>query len=170
MPSRFRFKCLTIAKNATFEKIALLLQKQLYEIGVDMEIEAVSLQELGARAASGTFDAILAERTSGRSLVWTYLVFHSKKFGGAYTSADTALDRLRQTSAEADVRTAVSDLQQIFHDDPPAIFIAWPKVARVVSTKFIVPEEGGPRCHRAGRRLAGGRHRQHLQVAAADQP
>ena len=43
MPSRFRFKCLTIAKNATFEKMALLLQKQLYEIGVDMDIEAVSL-------------------------------------------------------------------------------------------------------------------------------
>jgi hypothetical protein len=53
------------------------------------------------------------------------------------------LDSLRQTSAEAAVRTTVSDLQQIFHDDPPTIFIAWPTVARVVSTKFIVPEEGG---------------------------
>jgi len=144
MPSRFRFKCLTIAKNATFEKIALLLQKQLYEIGIDMDVEAVSLQELGARAASGNFDVILAERTSGRSLVWTYLFFHSKKFGGAYTAADTVLDKLRATSTEAAVRATVSDLQQIFHDDPPGIFIAWPTVARVVSTKFIVPDEEGP--------------------------
>ena len=47
MPSRFRFKCLTLEKHATFEKIALLLQKQLSEIGVDMEIEAVPLDGVG---------------------------------------------------------------------------------------------------------------------------
>ncbi len=47
MPSRFRFKCLTVAKDAPFEKIALVLQKQLYEIGVDMDIEALSLQGAG---------------------------------------------------------------------------------------------------------------------------
>ena len=47
------------------------------------------------------------------------------------------------------MRTAVSDLQQIFHDDPPAIFIAWPKVARVVSAKFVGARRGRPRCHRA---------------------
>ena len=52
MPSRFRFKCLTIAKHATFEKIALLLQKQLYEIGVDMEIEAVPFRSWSRRAAT----------------------------------------------------------------------------------------------------------------------
>jgi len=144
MPSRFRFKCLTIEKHATFEKIALLLQKQLYEIGVDMEIEAVPLTELGRRAASGDFDAILAERNSGRSLVWTYLVFHSSKNGGLYESADAVLDHLRQASTDAAVRSDVSDLQQIFHDEPPAIFIAWPKVARVVSANFAVPEDPGP--------------------------
>ena len=41
MPSRFRLRCLTVAKEARFEKIALVLQKQLYEIGVDMQIEAL---------------------------------------------------------------------------------------------------------------------------------
>lgn len=142
MPSRLRFKCLTVAKNSTFEKIAMVLQKQLYEIGVDMEIEAVSVQELGRRIGTGDFDAILAERTSGRSLAWTYLTFHSSK-GLGYSAADKVLDRLRTVSADADVRSAVSDLQQIFHDDPPAIFIAWPKVARVVSSKFEVPDEVG---------------------------
>ena len=42
MPSRFRFRCLTLAKDSRYEKIALVLQKQLYEIGVDMEIEALA--------------------------------------------------------------------------------------------------------------------------------
>jgi peptide/nickel transport system substrate-binding protein len=145
MPSRLRFKCLTIANNATFERIAVLLQKQFYEIGVDMDIETVSLTELGQRASKGDYDAILAERTSGRSLYWTYYVFHSTKFGASYSAADGVLDRLRTASADGEVRATVSDLQQVLHNDPPAIFIAWPTVARVVSAKFQVPESEGGR-------------------------
>ena len=127
MPSRFRFKCVTLEKNATFERIALLLQKQLSEIGVDMEIETVSIDELGARSKTGNYDAILAERISGRSLFWTYYVFHSSKLGAPYKAADSALDQLRLSSDEATIRADVGDLQQIFFEDPPAIFIAWPK-------------------------------------------
>jgi len=141
MPSRFRFKCLTLEKNATFERIALLVQKQLSEIGVDMEIETVSIDELGARSKTGNYDAILAERISGRSLFWTYYVFHSSKLGAPYKAADRALDQLRVSSDESTVRANVGDLQRIFFDDPPAIFIAWPRVARVVSSKFVIPED-----------------------------
>ena len=47
MPSRLRFRCLTLAKDARYEKIALVLQKQLFEIGVDMEIEAAGLVGVG---------------------------------------------------------------------------------------------------------------------------
>jgi peptide/nickel transport system substrate-binding protein len=143
MPSRLRFRCLTLAKDLRYEKIALVIQKQLYEIGVDMEIEPLSSQELVKRLTSGQFDTVLFERTSGRSLAWTYLTFHSSMNSNGYTAADGVLDRLRRTTDEGEVRTAVSDLQQIFHNDPPAIFIAWPQVARVVSTKFVVPEEKG---------------------------
>ena len=143
MPARFRLKCLTLAKDTRYEKIALILQKQFYEIGVDMEIEALPVRELISRLGSGKFDLVLMERTSGRSLAWTYLSFHSSQNPAGYTAADKVLDHLRQTTANAGVRTAVSDLQQIFHDDPPAIFIFWPKVARVVSSKFVVPDEGG---------------------------
>ncbi len=143
MPARFRLKCVTLAKDPRYEKIALILQKQFYEIGVDMEIEALPARDLISRLRSGNFDLVLMERTSGRSLAWTYLSFHSSQNPAGYSSADKVLDRLRQTTADSGVRTAVSDLQQIFHDDPPAIFIFWPKVARVVSSKFVVPDEGG---------------------------
>ena len=102
MPSRFRFKCLTVERNATFEKIAVLLQKQLYDIGVDMEIETVSLDELGARFTAGNYDAILAERTTARSLYWTYIAFHSTKLGGPYKSADATLDHLRGATDDCD--------------------------------------------------------------------
>jgi ABC-type transport system substrate-binding protein len=132
-----------VAKESRFEKIALVLQKQLYEIGVDMEIEALPVRELGERIAKRDFDAVLAERTSGRSLAWTYMTFHSATMPMGYTAADLVLERLRSASSDGEIRSTVSDLQQILHDDPPAIFIAWPQVARAVSTKFVVPEEKG---------------------------
>jgi peptide/nickel transport system substrate-binding protein len=143
MPSRFRIQCLTLANDARYEKIALVLQKQLYEIGVDLEIVVLPAKELIPRLSSGQFEMLLMERTSGRSLAWTYLTFHSSQNPAGYRAADKVLDRLRQTTEDAGIRTAVSDLQQIFHDDPPAIFILWPKVARVVSSKFEVPDEEG---------------------------
>ena len=135
-----------VAKNATYEKIALLLQKQLYEIGVDMEIETRRCRSWDARVNHGKFDAILAERISGRSLVWTYLVFHSSKNSAALQGGRRdARPASLGTSTDAEVQTNVSDLQQIFHDDPPAIFFAWPQVARVVSTKFSFPTSPDPR-------------------------
>jgi ABC-type transport system substrate-binding protein len=151
MPSRLRIRCLTISNEATYEKIALTLQKQLYEIGVDLEIETLPGRELLSRISSGQFDTILVERTSGRSLAWTYLSFHSSESPSGYTAADKVLDRLRSTTNEGAIRAAVSDLQQILFDDPPAIFIAWPKVARVVSSKFAVPSAADPSNNEAGR-------------------
>jgi peptide/nickel transport system substrate-binding protein len=143
MPSRLRITCLTLAKDQRYEKIALVLQKQFYEIGVDMVIETLPGKELVTRLDSGDFDTVLIERTSGRSLTWTYATFHSSMSKRGYTAADSVLDVMRTTTDEAKIRTAVSDLQQIFFDNPPAIFIAWPRVARVVSNKFVVPEEKG---------------------------
>jgi peptide/nickel transport system substrate-binding protein len=143
MPSRLHLTCLTLAKNAQFEKIALVLQKQLYEIGVDLEIQALPIAELMKRLEAGDFETVLIQRTTGRSLAWTYLTFHSSQSVSGYKAADRVLDRLRQTTSETEIRALVGDLQQVLHDDPPAIFIAWPKVARGVSSRFQVPDETG---------------------------
>lgn len=142
-PSRFRFVCLTIENDARFEKLALLLQKQFFEIGVDMEVQALPLRALGERIQTGDFDALLAERSSGRSLTWTYTMFHSSTTPGGYTATDEVLDRLRGARTDEETRTAVCDLLRILYDDPPAIFLAWPVVARAVSETFVVPAESG---------------------------
>ena len=142
MPSRFRFTCLTVP-DSRYEKLAIVLQKQLAEIGVDMQIEVLPLRNLVERLQAGTYEAFLLERSSGRSLVWIYTSFHSKFFVTGYTAADAALERLRGAATEPETRAAVADLQRIFYDDPPAVFLAWPQVARAVSTRFVVPAERG---------------------------
>ena len=143
MPSRLHIRCLAPAKHALFEKIGLVLQKQLYEIGVDLEIIPLPADEVGRRLDAADFETVLIQRTSGRSLSSAYAAFHSGISKSGYSAADHVLDRLRKTDNENEIRAAVGDLQQIFHDDPPAIFIAWPKTARVVSTKLTVPPDTG---------------------------
>jgi peptide/nickel transport system substrate-binding protein len=141
MPSRFRFKCLILGNDARFEAIGLLLQKQLYDIGVDMEIEAVPLAPLVDRLKQGEFDAFLFEMNSGRMLTWLYRTWHSgaATVDTGYRSADVLLDRLRHATSETETRSIVADLQQVFYDDPPALFLAWPQVSRAVSATLDVP-------------------------------
>jgi ABC-type transport system substrate-binding protein len=140
MPSRFRFTCLTV-QESRYEKLAVMLQKQLNDVGIDMQIEVLPLKVLGSRIVTGDFDAFLLEFSSGRSLNWTYSMFHSKYRFFNYTGADAALERLRNASNETETRAAVLDVQRAFNDDPPAVFLAWPEIARAVSRKFQVPAE-----------------------------
>jgi peptide/nickel transport system substrate-binding protein len=146
MPSRFRFTCLLMGNDSRYERIALVMQKQLYQIGVDMQIEAVPADELMQRMSTGRFDALFADLISGRSLTWLYRQWHSSpvqpgKLNTGYTSADAALDRLRETHTEGDVKGAVGSLQQIFYDDPPGLFVSWSQTSRAVSAQIQVPYE-----------------------------
>jgi peptide/nickel transport system substrate-binding protein len=145
MPSRLHIRCLIPEKMQMFEKAAIVLQKQLYEIGVDLEIQSMPGEDVAKRLESGEFETVLIQRTTGRSLAWTYLTYHSSRNSSGYRAADAVLERLRETTGETETRAAVADLQQIFHDDPPAIFIAWPQATRVLSSRFRVPDEKSTR-------------------------
>ena len=48
-------------RNRRYDRIALYLQKQFAEIGVDMQIQPVSISDFGARVNTGQFDAFLME-------------------------------------------------------------------------------------------------------------
>jgi ABC-type transport system substrate-binding protein len=145
MPSRLRFSCL-IVDDPRWEQTALLVQKQLFDIGVDMEVEAKPLVEFAKRLAAGNFETILGEYTSARSLAWVYYAWHSSHLvhyspKTGYKAADAVLDRLRHATTDQDIRGYVGELQRTLFEDPPAIFIAWPYSSRAVSTLFSVPHE-----------------------------
>ncbi len=146
MSSRFRFTCLVPSDDGRFERIALVVQRQLFEIGVDMEIEAMPVDQLiNRRVPNGEFDAFLFEMTSGRTLGWLYRFWHSPAEGPppalrtGYRGADSVLDRLRAAQTDNETRLAVSDLQRVMHNDPPAIFLVWPRETRAVDARFRVP-------------------------------
>jgi peptide/nickel transport system substrate-binding protein len=149
--SRFQLKCLFYNVDPQFERIGLLLQRQLAAVGIDLVLEGLDEKELVTRLGTGDFDSYLFQLTSGRDVSWAYRFWHSPK--GAvgqvmqntgYTGADAVLDRLRQAYREEDIRVAVGDLRQRFYEDVPAVFLAWPEITRAVDTRFDIGNPSDP--------------------------
>jgi len=150
VPARFRFTCTVAQGHAVHERLALMIQRQLYDVGVDMQLESRPLSELDGMLRSGDFDAAMLELSSGPTFSRVYQFFRSpgefrglNLFGYESPDADKWLDRLRHAQDETSVRTAASQLQRVLMDDPPALFLAWDERARAISRRIIVPREPG---------------------------
>jgi len=148
--ARLRFTCLIPADHAVFERIALMLQRDLFDVGVDLEFESVALSDFDARLRAGRFDAVLIDLLSGPSLSRVYSFWRSpgefsglNVFGYRNAEADEWLDRLRFATDDAAIRAATGRLQRIMTDDPPGIFLAWSERARAVSRRIAVPASPG---------------------------
>jgi peptide/nickel transport system substrate-binding protein len=143
--SRFSFRCLVWSEDSMYERIAMLVQRQLFEIGVDMQIQLVTLETLSReRWPQGDYDAFLFRFNASRSLELTYSAWRSDPATGrsawnnGYAGADAAFDRLRLSASDDEMRAAVQELALRFHQDVPAIFIAWLNVTRAVTNGFSI--------------------------------
>ena len=146
---RFAFKCLVYNEDPQYERIALMVQRQLFDIGVDLRIELADMGTFTKRAASGEFDSFLMRTNAGRSLDVAYRFWHTSSAGRkplqdtGYTGADSVLDELRASTTEEGTRAAVTTVVRRFYEDAPAIFIAWLEVTRAVDSKVTVNVEPG---------------------------
>jgi peptide/nickel transport system substrate-binding protein len=142
--ARFKFTCLLNGDFSLHERVGLELQKQLYDIGVDMQFEVVSLAEYNARIGAGRFEAVLVDIISGPSYARPYLFWRSGRaykgynvFGYENAEAERLFERLKASALnETATRSATNRLQRVLLEDPPALFLAWSERARVVGPKF----------------------------------
>lgn len=144
-PSRFRFKVIVPRDRPMFERIALLLQTQMYDVGVDLELESLPLSEIDQRLRTQNFDAVLMELGSGAPLSRVYLFWRSpgeypglNVFGYKNREVDKWLDMLRFAQDNATTRAATGQLQRAMLDDPPGVFLAWSQQTRAVSRRINV--------------------------------
>lgn len=138
MPARLRLRCLVYGP---FRQMALVVQRQLAEIDVELQLEELSLQDYVGRMRTGNFDTFIFEMTAGRTLMWPYLFWHSSSpmLKHGYSGSDDILERMRMATNEEEMRTAARTLQQRMIDDPPAAFLAWGRVSRAVTRRFELP-------------------------------
>jgi ABC-type transport system substrate-binding protein len=150
MASRFRLTCVFWDEGPQFERIALLLQRQLAAVGIDLALEPAPLRQVGQRAREGRFDTLLLPMTSGRTFEKNYQFWHSPSADAAhfqdigYRGVDEALDRLRVARSEIEIRAGVAELRERFYEDAPAAFLAWPDTTRAIDARFDVGEGSDP--------------------------
>jgi ABC-type transport system substrate-binding protein len=129
--------------------MALVIQKQLFNIGVDMNVDVLPARQVQKRVVDGKYEAALSEFGSLRSLSFVYSLWHSSAIEEPgrpnfhYTAADAALDKLRRAVKDEDVRAAVAEVQRAFYDDPPAVFLDWMQTSRALTSDIIAPSEPG---------------------------
>jgi peptide/nickel transport system substrate-binding protein len=143
-----KFTCIIPENFQLWERLALIVQRDLAEIGVHMHLQAVPFPEFNQRISQRNFDAVLMEMVSGFSVSRAFAFWHSTglhSFSGyRNSSVDAALQDVKQAPNDADFQEAVRRFQQAMFEDPPAIFLAWGESARAVSRRFdVVKAPGG---------------------------
>jgi ABC-type transport system substrate-binding protein len=147
---RFSFECLLPQNFLLLERITLDVQKQLYDVGVDMQLKVVSAGEYDKRLRTGRFDAAMVEMISGPTYSRPYAFWYwggqqtaYNVFGYRSASADGWWEALRAAPGEAEYRAAAGQLQRAMLDDPPALFLAWGQRTRAITRALRIPVEPG---------------------------
>jgi peptide/nickel transport system substrate-binding protein len=145
-----RFTCLILEQTGV-ELLALEVQKQLYDIGVDMQFEIVSRRDFGSRLENRDFEAVLLDLVSGPTVSRPYLFWRSAhSFKGAFNvfgyenaEAERLFQQLRTSFNGVATQTAMRRLQRVMLEDSPALFLVWTDRAQAVRKSFrTVAEEG----------------------------
>jgi peptide/nickel transport system substrate-binding protein len=137
------FTCLV---PTDYERVALVVQRQLAAVGVTMKVEATTPDKAFQALRTPTYEAVLADPVGGPSLWRTYQPWHSGSESLGMVGSprlDSALDTVRAAASDDDYRAAVEKLQRLTFDDPPAIYLAWGQRSRAISKRFDVPVEPG---------------------------
>jgi peptide/nickel transport system substrate-binding protein len=141
LPKPLHFTCLV---PTDYERIALVVQRQLASVGVTMDVNAVAPAKAFQAIASGSFEAVLTDLVAGPGLLRSYLFWHTHGAlnpGGMGTQQlDEAFDKIRSAASDDEYKAAVAAFQKLTIEDPPAIYLAWGHRSRAVSKRFEVPE------------------------------
>lgn len=142
--SFFTIHCLVYSEDPQYERIALLAQRQLSDIGVDLIIEPMTMEEITTRIAEGRFEAYILPANASRTLERIYRSWHSQgpegpaQLNTGYSGANAVLQKLRRSVDDDAIRESIAELITQFDRDVPAAFIAWMEVTRAVSARVVV--------------------------------
>ncbi len=148
------FTCLVPSNFSILERMALLVQQQLGDLGVRMRLESLPPDAFNRRIVSGDFDAVMLSVLGGPSATVFHRFWHSPSgsarwnyWGYRNAGVDAALDAALDSSGDREFSDAIARFQAAVRDDPPAIFLAWNETVQAVSRRFSLPpgNEGATR-------------------------
>ncbi len=143
---RVSFTCILIENFTVFERLALIVQQQLRDVGVDMHLQSLPALEVFQRIARGDFDAALINPLGGPYAAVHHRFWHSpdpsprwNTWHYSNAAVDAALDAMREAGDDEGYRAALARFVTAIRADPPAIFLVWPGTAQAISRRFVLP-------------------------------
>ena len=139
---RFSFTLVINEGDETKRRIVMLLQQQLWEVGILMDVKTVSTTSIDF-LFRGEFEAVLMDIFAYINPDFSYNVWHSSQIGrganiGHYQSGivDELLEDARRTQDREDARRIYYKFQEEIHDNPPGIFLYWADILIGVHRRF----------------------------------
>jgi peptide/nickel transport system substrate-binding protein len=143
--SALKRQLVCIFNEPAYERLALVVQKQLQAVGIDLDLKLVTGSDFTKRLSDGDFDLFLSDFAQGPNMVRPYVFWHTAapfNFGQfSSPEVDSALDAIRRAPDDSSYKAGVAAFQRAMYDDPPAVFLAWRERARVVSRRFEIQTE-----------------------------
>lgn len=138
------------ANFSLHERLGLEVQKQLFDIGVDVQFEVIPAAEYDRRLRAGLFESVLVDLISGPTFGRPFIFWRSAQqfhglnvFGYDSLQSEQFFQALRRSMNEAAIRSVTPRLQRSLLEDPPALFLAWNSRARAISRHFRIPDNPG---------------------------
>lgn len=142
---RIRFRA--IVGDPSNERLALLVQRQLQAIGVDLELEMMPLKLAQEKMLAGDFDAFFVDAALGPTMIRPYRLWYSGEqynwTGFSSSVIDAALDEVRAAPDDNAYKAGIAAFQRAVVEDPPVVFLVWSERSRAVSSRFEVTVEPG---------------------------
>ena len=149
-PARLRLTCLVPEGFIVYEHLALEVQRQLSEIGVDIRFDVQQLDTYEERLQVHDFEAVMVDISSGFGLSRASVFWRSPRRPDtrdtfAYENPETEMlfEQLRSATNDGAVRSVTQRIQEAFRRNPPAIFLAWNERARTFRGDFQIKNQPG---------------------------
>jgi peptide/nickel transport system substrate-binding protein len=124
-------------------RIVAEIQSQLWKAGVQAEGKFLPITDQIAEFKRGNFDMILIRNPYLPWFLPYYDYWHSSEIGAGFNVfsysnplADEALDRVRFRPEGEERRQGYFDLQKVFREDPPAVFLFWRYLPFAIHKRF----------------------------------
>lgn len=147
---RFAFTIFYMPDVDEYKKVADMIARDLFEVGIEARAAAVQYDTLTDRyVRTEEYDAVLdlQQSSSAPNMAdrWQTPSLHTGKSGNIsrYSSkeVDRLLDAAQASSDREDKRRIYARVQRVLHDDAPAVFLYHPVYFSAVSKRFKEGEE-----------------------------
>ena len=147
---RLKLKLLYLNASAEYKKVADVLAGQLYEIGMEVEMEGISYKESDNLTRSFTYDGLLSARNSFYpEAVWqsagSFVGSTDNYSGYGNVEADALFESLKGSVESGEVKEIYAMIDRIIREDAPASFLYTPVSYAAANRRFTAAKgyQGG---------------------------